>query len=424
MTNNNRKLLSILTALLIAVTTFADNGINSPYSRFGLGTLSDQSMGVSRQMGGLGYALRSTRYINLLNPASIAHADTLTMLFEAGFSLQNVNFNENGKKINAHNASFDYIAMEFRLRKGLGMSIGFLPYSNVGYSFSNRRTNIDTDTDANTSNTNSYSGSGGIYQPFIAFGWAPFNNLSVGVTASYIYGDISHTVGTTFDDPNIRSRIRHYNIDISNYKLDFGAQYYIPLDTKNNLTLGAVYSLGHDLKADASVIEQTTQNGAVQSSDTTVIQNSFKLPHSIGVGAVFNHKNWKFGLDYTYQTWSASDFFGEDKGVDRSKVSIGMEYSPNNLYGNIFKKMSYRAGAYYAQPYTEVNGEKGCDEFGVSAGVSIPIINAHNNRSILHISGQCVRIEPKSSGMISETCLRINIGLTFNESWFSKMKVQ
>ena len=88
----NKRLLSSLSALMMAVALFADNGVNSPYSRFGLGTLSDQNLAINRQMGGLGYALRESKYINLLNPASLAQADTLTMLFEAGFSLQNVNF--------------------------------------------------------------------------------------------------------------------------------------------------------------------------------------------------------------------------------------------------------------------------------------------------------------------------------------------
>ena len=88
--------------------------------------------------------------------------------------------------------------------------------------------------------------------------------------------------------------------------------------------------------------------------------------------------------------------------------------------------MSYRAGAYYAQPYTEINGKKGCEEYGVSAGFSIPFYNRNNKNShaTLHISGQYIHLEPKSQGMISENYLRINIGITFNESWFMKMKIR
>ena len=421
----NKKLLTILALFMLFTGISADNGINSPYSRFGMGILSDQNLAINRQMGGLGYAMYDNRYINLLNPAAIAHVDTLTMLFEAGFSLQNVNFKENSKKINAHNGSFDYIAMEYRIRKGLGMSIGFLPYSNVGYSFSNREVNINSSTNNNVSSTNSYNGTGGIYQPYVALGWVPFKNFSIGVMGSYIYGDISHNVATTFDDANIRSRIRNYTIDVSSYKLDFGVQYDIPMKKGNMLTLGAIYSMGHDLNAEARIIDMTSQNSVLQSSDTTNINDGFKLPHTFGFGAVYKYKNnWKFGADYTYQSWGSSDFFGENKGVNRSKVSLGMEYAPDNMFAKFFKRISYRAGLYYAQPYTQVNGDKGCEEYGVSAGLSIPIINKYNNRSHLHISGQCIRMEPKNSGAIAETYLRINVGITFNESWFTKMKVE
>lgn len=423
---NYKRLSTILTTLAISATVFAGNGINSPYSRFGLGILSDQSLAVNRQMGGLGYALRDSRYINLLNPASIAYVDTLTMLFEAGFSLQNVNFKEGSKKINAHNASFDYIAMEFRLRKGLGMSFGFMPYSNVGYTFGNRNNAGSNNNGLNASNSNNYYGTGGIYQPFVAIGWQPLNNFSLGVMASYIYGDIAHTAATTFDDTSIRSTARYYTMDISSYKLDFGLQYGTKVGSKNYLTLGAVYSLGHDLNANAQLIEQTTLSGVVHSSDTASLNNSFKLPHTFGVGAVYSIGNkWRVGADYTLQQWGTSDFFGSEtgSGVDRSKVSVGAEFSPGKIYGNMFQRMSYRAGAYYSQPYTQVNGKKGCDEYGVSAGFSIPIVNKYNNRSHLHISGQFIHLEPKSAGMISENYLRVNIGITFNEGWFTKMKV-
>ncbi len=419
----NKRLLTILTLLVIVIGVSADNGINSPYSRYGLGILSDQNLGINRQMGGLGYALRCNSYINLLNPASISEIDSLTMLFEAGFSLQNVNFKENGKKINAHNAGFDYLAMEFRIRKGLGLSLGVMPYSNVGYSFSNT-----SKIDEHRNSINSYNGTGGMYQPYIAMGWSPFKDFSLGLTASYLYGDISHTISSTIgDDANARSRARYYNIDVASYKLDFGVQYNTRFNDKNSMTIGAVYSLGHNLNADAYIVEHTLTNGTIESgsSDTIRIKDGFKIPHTFGLGVIYNYgTHWRFGADYTYQGWGSSDFFGDDKGINRSKISLGAEYSPNRISRNILKMMNYRAGLYYAQPYTEVNGKNGCEEYGASIGFSIPIRNNYNARSMLHLSGQFIHMKPKSAGMIEETYLRVNIGITFNESWFNKIKVK
>ena len=66
----NKRILAILLIMFSVIGAMADNGINSPYSRYGVGVLADQSLGTNRQMGGLGYALRSHRFVNLKNPAS------------------------------------------------------------------------------------------------------------------------------------------------------------------------------------------------------------------------------------------------------------------------------------------------------------------------------------------------------------------
>ena len=198
----NKKIFAFLVVMLSVIGAHADNGINSPYSRYGMGILSDQSLGINRQMGGLGYGLRSHRYINIQNPASFSVADTLTMLFEAGFSLQNVNFKEGSKRINAKNASFDYLAIQFRICKNLGMSAGFLPYSNVGYSFS-----TTSNQGATEAHTSTYNGTGGIYQPYLGIAWKPFSWFSVGATGSYIYGDISHQVAIDFTNSTNRTKL-------------------------------------------------------------------------------------------------------------------------------------------------------------------------------------------------------------------------
>ncbi len=424
----NKKILALLVVLFSVIGVSADNGTNSPYSRYGVGILSDQSLGINRQMGGLGYALRTHHFINIQNPASFSEADTLTMLFEAGFSMQNVNFKEvtttGTKRVNARNASFDYVAMQFRLCKGLGMSIGFLPYSNVGYSFS-----TTSSQGKNEVHTDTYNGTGGLYQPYVGLGWKPFPWFAAGVMGSYIYGDITHQVVSEFTNSTGRSKT--YNAAIRNYKVDFGAQFMAKLAPKHHLTLGATYSLGHDLKAEATLT--STTSGA---SNETSLPGGFKLPHTFGGGFAYRYNDrLTIGADYTYQQWSTSTFFdqedskGEDRistGTDRSKFSLGAELAPNQISKNLLKMMTYRAGIHYAQPYTRINGYEGCDEYGISAGVSIPFLNNNNNYShgTLHVSGEFIHLKPRSAGLITENYLRINIGITFNENWFMKLRVR
>ena len=409
---------------LSVIGAWADNGVNSPYSRYGVGILSDQSLGINRQMGGMGYALRSHRFINIQNPASFSTADTLTMLFEAGFSMQNVNFKEGNKRINAKNASFDYVAIQFRLCKNLGMSAGFVPYSNVGYSFSTTSAQGTNEVHSET-----YTGTGGLYQPYIGLGWKPFSWFAAGVMGSYIYGDITHQVVSEFT--NSTNRSKRYNASIKDYKVDFGVQFIANLAAKHQLTLGATYSLGHELGSKTTLT--STTSGA---TDETAIPGGFRLPHTYGCGLAYKYNDCvTIGADYTYQQWNGTTFFDPadssngnaiSTGADRSKISVGAEYNPTRLSKNLLKMMSYRAGLHYAQPYTRIDGKEGCDEYGISAGVSIPFYNNNNNYShgTLHVSGEFVHLRPRSAGLITENYLRINIGITFNESWFMKLRVR
>ena len=153
--------------LLIAVFSTAQSSTNSPYTRYGFGQLTDQSFGNGKAMGGIGYGLRNGLQVNARKPASHSAVDSLTFLFDAGMSLQNANFNENGTKTNAKNSTVDYIAMQFRLMKGLGMTAGFLPYSSTGYNMLkvSEIPNSEDQYGSSTSQLATYSGNRGLQHP-------------------------------------------------------------------------------------------------------------------------------------------------------------------------------------------------------------------------------------------------------------------
>ena len=136
-TINMNKIISCLAVLsMITLNAFAQSGTNSPYSQYGLGDLADQSVGFNKGMGGVGMAFRKGNEVNPLNPASYSSIDSVTMIFDAGLSGQITNYNENGRKLNAKSAGFDYVTGAFRLIKNVGVSFGVMPYSNIGYDYS------------------------------------------------------------------------------------------------------------------------------------------------------------------------------------------------------------------------------------------------------------------------------------------------
>ena len=147
----------------------AQSGTNSPYSQYGLGTLNDQAVGFNRGMNGLGLGFHEHNQINSLNPASYASIDSLSFIFDAGISGQITNYKEGGTKVNAKNGNFEYVVGGFRLAKHLGLSFGILPFSNIGYEYSNtaKVSNPNPDASSSTSYVNTYSGTGGLHQIYL-----------------------------------------------------------------------------------------------------------------------------------------------------------------------------------------------------------------------------------------------------------------
>lgn len=419
-----QRLINACLFCIMATITMAQTSTNSPYTRYGLGELSDQHFGNSKAMGGIAYGLRNGLQVNAANPASYTAIDSLTFIFDIGLSLQNANFKENGVSTNAKNSSFDYIAMQYRLCKRMGMAIGFLPYSTVGYNMSQVNSINKDEYGENIESYHTYTGEGGLQQVFAGLGFKVFDNFSIGANFSYLYGDITYSTTTEFNNTNAFSSVRAQALSISSYKLDLGAQYTQKFGQKHVINLGASYSYGHELNGEGYYYTQTYDNNSTLQSQTgDTIRNAFSIPHTFGVGFTYVYNNkLTVGMDYTLQKWADCKYFNEEgKYSDRTKVSLGAEYIHRYQGRSFWDNVRYRAGLHYAEPYAKVNGKEGAREYGASFGFGIPMFRS---KSILNISGQYVKISPKVKGMLKENYLRLNIGLTFNESWFMKYKVE
>ncbi|MEG1728935.1 MAG: hypothetical protein RR280_05255 [Bacteroidaceae bacterium] len=437
MIKNKKTLFALLLLAVPAVFSAQTNGCNSPYSRYGLGALSDQSEGASKAMGGLSQGIRNSKQINFLNPASYSAVDSLTFLFDVGLSLYNNNLNYGGQKINAKNTTFDYMTVAFRAWKNVGMSIGLIPFSSIGYDFSTTTPMEDIDGLGEKSSTIAYKGDGGLHQVYYGIGFSPIKNLSIGANASYLWGDYSHSVVASYSETAIYSLARYYKADLSTYKLDLGLQYGLQLNKNNRLTIGATYGLGHKIASPALFINQKLNSNTVVSGDTSSVSNAFELPHTFGLGLAWaSGDKFVVGADYSCQLWSKAKFpqlsnsnvFDSQTGAfsDRHKITIGGEYLPNVNSIHYGGHIRYRAGFSYTSPYAKINGSEGANTYAVTFGVGLPIMNTYTKRNhpVINISAGWEHVKPKVAGLITENYLRLSIGLTFNEKWFQKWKVE
>lgn len=426
--------LLLLALATTATATAQTNGSNSPYSRYGLGLLNDRTGALATGMAGTAYGIRGGRITNIKNPASYSAVDSLTFLFDAGMSLQNGNFNENGQKVNAHNTSIDYVTGSFRAAKHLGISLGMIPYSTIGYKMSTEST-FDTST-GEVTETDSYSGDGGLHEAYLGVGWEPFRGFSFGVNAGYLWGDMTHTISASYSESSFNTRRRQYTTDIRTYKVDFGIQYEQRINARNSFVLGLTYGLGHDVDRKSYYYDQVYTSSSTYVGDPLTCNNAYQLPHTFGVGLAWNYDNrLNIGFDYTQQKWgdvkmpvvgTGSDgnyVYEAVKGQykDMHKYSLGAQYTPNPTGLKWRDHINYRLGFSYTSPYTRVNGSDGPSDFLVSAGVAVPLVSMYSERScMLNVSLQWEHVKPKFSTQVKENYLRICLGISFNEPWFRK----
>ena len=412
----------------------------SPYSQYGLGVLSDQSTGFNRGMNGLSIGLRNGKMVNMQNPASYSAVDSLTMIFDVGVSGHITNFKEGGRRVNAKTANFDYAVAALRLLPKVGLSFGVVPYSNIGYNYYDADYNASVITTLNGSYYNErHEGDGGFSQAYVGVGWEVLKGLSIGFNASYFWGKYTRTVMVYNSDTYVNTLTKTYSTSVKSYKLDLGVQYQKELNKDNVVTMGATFGLGHGLSGDAKLVTTNLDNVNATSYVTSdSVPNAFKLPYSFGVGATLLHKNrLTVGVDYNFQKWANIDYPVQTNNMttnhklgyqlvgsqllDRHKVTLGTDWVPNPMGRGYFGHVHYRFGMSYATPYYNVGDVKGPREFSLSAGFGIPLVNTWNNRSTLNISAQWVN--RSADNLITENSFRINIGLTFNERWFAKWKV-
>lgn len=423
---NYKRALGLAFAVLSGFSLFAQTTL-SPYTRYGYGNLYESSFGPSSAMGGVIYGIRSNGQINPGNPASYSTTDSTTFLFDVGVFVQNGSFyqtNDNGiggTREHKTTGNFEYAAMQFPIMKNMGASIGIMPFSSVGYRFGTKQ-------DIAGGVENIYEGTGGLSEVYAGLAYKFFNRVSLGVNAGYLFGTITHTGGSYFNNSQVDNSYITNSFNIKAIKTDIGLQYSQPVG-KDILTIGAVYTPRISPRSRIEGYKTTTGSGGT-SIDTVQIDqstNKFTLPQSFGFGASYKIKNkWLIAADYTYQDWKDAKYFGETNQLNRrQKIAGGVEFLPSTDSRAFFRKLKYRLGGYYSDSYLRTNTGSGLNEFGLSAGVGIPIKNSYmeTTGSMINVSFEYINKRPTVGSLIKEDYFRVTLNMTFNELWFFKRKL-
>lgn len=428
----------------------------SPYSRYGVGLLSDRSLGFNKAMAGVAQGFRDGQEINMANPASYSAVDSLTALFDLGMTVSYNNYSNGNLRQHIRNANFDYGAFHFRATKGLGIAVAVLPFSQINYTLTGNPAPIVGNSGTATSN---FKGTGGLRQAVLGIGWNFVKPVSIGVNAGIMWGEYNHSIitTTTLAAADVTSRV--YSADIVTYTLDIGAQYIQPINKTDNITLGVTYTLGHNISKPVFMTQSNIGTNDITATEYK-IDNALSLPHAIAVGLTYKHsRQLRVGADYELQMWSKARFprtqdyklshdsetsgtFTPSTGTlyDRHRASAGIEYTPDVYSRHYAKKISYKVGGHYSTSYAKTDDADFTSkpyEFGLTAGVTLPLSNRNLYRSTpklnLAISWTHTNIAYRRNistatnimhSKLTEDYLRLCVGITISERWFYKWKVQ
>ncbi|MGL5786179.1 MAG: hypothetical protein ACRCX4_05135 [Bacteroidales bacterium] len=423
---NYKRALGLAFAFLSGISLFAQQTTLSPYTRYGYGNLYESSFGPSSAMGGVTYGIRTKTQINPGNPASYSITDSTTFLFDVGVFVQTGSFfqaNETGAGSREHKTmgNFEYAAMQFPIMKNMGASIGIMPYSSVGYRFGTRQ-------DIAGGVENIYEGTGGLSEVYGGLAYKLFDRVSLGANFGYLFGNIDHSGGSYFSSSQINNSYITKTLNVKSFKADIGLQYMQSIG-KDRLVVGAVYTPKMSPKTNIEQFNTTLNSNGNITVDTVALDpslNKFTLPQSFGFGASYQIRDkWLIAADYSYQDWKDAKFYGETNQLNcRQKFAAGLEFLPDIESRAFFKKMKYRFGGYYSDSYIKTNSNSGIHEFGISAGVGIPVKSyMMTTGSMINLSFEYINTRPTVGRLIKEDYFRVTLNMTFNELWFFKRKL-
>lgn len=396
----------------------------SPYSALGIGEIIQPYLATNTSMGGLSIAYPNTRQFNLMNPALLGVKESLTT-FEAGYGGEARTISQNDMTQKNGSGNLLYLAISFPIKRGLwSTGIGLVPYSYADYNIISQGTvNGKEDEEA----MYNFKGDGGLNCIFWSNGIKITKNLSVGAKISYLVGSFNNETIIELDQPNsYNSSIRHLS-RIRDFNFGFGAIYRLRTGENSSINLGGIYDFQTNLNSTVNEFLDRQQKGTgkVLFSDTIIndLKTQLVLPAKYGFGISYVHGiRWLLGADFVAQKWENYTYLGDEKNTlsNSYRGNLGFELIPDaNSISSYLKRVIYRTGFYYQTTPYKVNNDQIYD-FGINFGVSLPVGQA----SFVNLSFQYGQRDGSLASSIAENYYKISLGLTVNDVWFYRRKVE
>ncbi len=411
------KKIVLIVTILLANFGFAQENTPSPYSFYGIGSTRFKGTNDIVNMGGISVYSDST-HVNVLNPAT--YSNQMLTSFQLGVTSSFYKLNAGANTEKAQKTTFDYLVMGFPVSKKLGVSVGLLPQSAVGYRFVNNNKSFD--------NTISrYMGTGGVNKVYFGSGYKVNSKFSVGLDVQYLFGSID-TESQKFED-GVQYGSRELNASsLSGIAFNAGLTYNTKLNDKLNFMSSLAYSPEAKLNSNNSryvSLATLDANGNAQAAsfdqEVTVADSKLNIPSKLAFGAGVGNRKWFVGGDITFSgTGSQLNRFDNYTNVsfeNATKVAIGGFFIPKfDSYNNYFERITYRGGFRFENTGLVINNNAIKDK-AVTLGFGLPVTGTFSS---VNIGVEYGSRGTTTNGLVKEDYFSINLGLLFNDKWFRK----
>ncbi|WP_299107603.1 hypothetical protein [uncultured Tenacibaculum sp.] len=413
--------------VLSSVTLLAQRNSASPYSVFGIGENFEAVTVEQASMGGIGVAMKDSKYLNFVNPA--ANADLRYATYGLGGSLTFLTLKEGNSSQSGNSTNLRYIALGFPIGKKAGFSVGLQPFSSVGYSLVNN---------SNAQDVTVFRGSGGTNKIYASFGMYVYEGLSLGAEAAFIFGNTENTI-LNVREGVARGSKNSEELNIRGGQFKLGAQYKTQLKNDLQLQTGLAMTLQSDLTGtgtDKFYSVVFNSNGSEIEKDinsTTNINGNITIPlktvFGVGIGKL---DKWYVGVNQQFQKALSTNNSLITDGTsfrydDSRKFSFGGYYIPKkNSISSYWDRITYRAGARFENVGLLVNTGSSNNftavkDFGINVGLGLPLPGQASNLNIGFEYGQR---GTTNNNLIQENYFNVRLSLSLNSrNWFVKRQI-
>lgn len=430
-------------ALLFGTAAKAQVTTQSPYSKYGLGNVKPLVLPQFRAMGGVSTAIFSpTGYsnINMQNPASYAGISLTTADIGASGTIMNLKKGDASER--GFNGSLSHVTLAFPVSRGSALSVGVLPYTELGYEFKNRATLGSATGGSSEQMDYLYSGEGGLNKAYLGYGFQIGEHFRVGANAEYIFGNLLQTgsselVNQTDELGNvnvINARVQSKN-SIGGVAFSYGTQYNIPFNSKTSFTLGYSGTAGSSINSKKSIVASQYAKNPNTGDETPALEPlsniegsklKMKLPmmHNFGI-SLQKYNVWVIGADYRRGKWSELSIGDVNQQLqDTYGFSAGGQITPDiTSIGSYWNRVDYRVGFSYDKTYVKLN-DQDIKQSAISFGFGFPLAPSPARRSFykINFTTEIGKRGALTNSLIQENFVNFHLGFTLNDRWFQRFK--